>query len=173
MAEGSAYEKQLNEAARLTAEASGITDYNLVYQSRSGRPQDPWLEPDICDHLETVAERGVSHVIVHPIGFISDHMEVLFDLDTDPRTHPGTSRRHRRKARLRRVRAQPRCLSGGLLQTRSAGSAQAGGGTAGRGIASLAPLPAKVRFEIVNLRFEIDSLQPSRKTSALAMSRKI
>jgi len=83
MAEGSAYEAQLNEAARLTAEASGITDYQLVYQSRSGRPQDPWLEPDICDHLEAVAERGVTHVIVHPIGFISDHMEILFDLDTE------------------------------------------------------------------------------------------
>lgn len=83
MAEGSAYEVQLAEASRLTAEAAGTTDFKLVYQSRSGRPQDPWLEPDICDHLEEVAKMDKKHVVVHPIGFISDHMEVMFDLDTE------------------------------------------------------------------------------------------
>jgi ferrochelatase len=59
--------------------------WDLVYQSRSGRPQDPWLEPDICDHLRNLAERGVRNVVVAPIGFLSDHIEVLFDLDEEAR----------------------------------------------------------------------------------------
>ena len=57
--------------------------WQLVYQSRSGRPEDPWLEPDICDHLETLHEQGVGNVIIHPVGFLSDHIEVLFDLDDE------------------------------------------------------------------------------------------
>ncbi|MGA8348664.1 MAG: ferrochelatase, partial [Isosphaeraceae bacterium] len=55
----------------------------LVYQSRSGRPQDPWLEPDILDHLRHLKDRGTTAVIIHPIGFLSDHMEVLYDLDVE------------------------------------------------------------------------------------------
>lgn len=83
MAGHSAYQAQLQEASRLVAEQVGIADYALVYQSRSGAPHIPWLEPDILDHMETLAASGVKDLIIHPIGFISDHMEVLYDLDTE------------------------------------------------------------------------------------------
>jgi ferrochelatase len=83
MADAGPYVEQLEEAARLVAEAVGVADWALVYQSRSGPPHQPWLEPDICDYLETVHKRGVRDVVNMPIGFISDHMEVIFDLDTE------------------------------------------------------------------------------------------
>src|SRR5690606_27148496 len=77
------YVEQLTEACRLVSAAAGRTDYALVWQSRSGPPTQPWLEPDICDHLRARREQGVGDIVVSPIGFISDHMEVLFDLDTE------------------------------------------------------------------------------------------
>ncbi|WP_152050072.1 ferrochelatase [Tautonia marina] len=85
MAKNCNYVTQLMESCRLVAEAVGLPEdrWSLVYQSRSGRPQDPWLEPDIVDHLEALHEQGVTDAVVHPIGFISDHMEVLFDLDEE------------------------------------------------------------------------------------------
>lgn len=85
MADQCAYEAQLQETCRLVSEAVGVTPerYELVYQSRSGRPQDPWLEPDVCDFLEGLKSRDVTDVLVMPIGFLSDHMEVLFDLDEE------------------------------------------------------------------------------------------
>jgi len=83
MAKGSAYEAQLEEAARLIAEAAGVTRWSRAYQSRSGPPQVPWLEPDIGDHLRELAATGAREVVVHPIGFLSDHMEVLYDLDIE------------------------------------------------------------------------------------------
>lgn len=83
MAKGSAYEAQLRETARLVAEAVDVKDFDLVYQSRSGPPTQPWLEPDILDHLRSLKEKGVRSVVISPIGFISDHMEVLYDLDTE------------------------------------------------------------------------------------------
>ncbi len=85
MAGNCAYETQLTEACRLVAEAVGVPSdrWQLVYQSRSGRPQDPWLEPDILDHVADLKARGASAVIIHPIGFLSDHMEVLYDLDDE------------------------------------------------------------------------------------------
>ena len=58
-------------------------DWDLVWQSRSGPPQVPWLEPDVGDHLETLAEAGIRNVVVSPIGFVSDHLEVLWDLDNE------------------------------------------------------------------------------------------
>jgi ferrochelatase len=87
MAENCHYVIQLQETGRLIAEQLEIPPerWDLVYQSRSGRPQDPWLEPDICDHLRNLAERGVRNVVVAPIGFLSDHIEVLFDLDEEAR----------------------------------------------------------------------------------------
>lgn len=85
MAATCAYEKQLAEASRLVAEAVGAGSFELVYQSRSGPPQVPWLGPDIVDHLPDVAARGVSAVVVVPIGFLSDHVEVLWDLDEEAR----------------------------------------------------------------------------------------
>lgn len=81
MARSSAYERQLAEASRLIAEISDAPSYRVAWQSRSGPPQIPWLEPDILDVLQSVATEGRQHVIVVPVGFISDHLEVLFDLD--------------------------------------------------------------------------------------------
>lgn len=83
MANSSKYVDQLEEACRLVAEAAGRDGHRLVWQSRSGPPTQPWLEPDICDHLRQRREQGVQDAVVAPIGFISDHMEVLFDLDTE------------------------------------------------------------------------------------------
>jgi len=85
MAQACRYEDQLRESCRLVAEAIGVTDWELVYQSRSGPPHVPWLEPDILDHLEVVAGRGLTDVVISPIGFVSDHLEVLFDLDVEAR----------------------------------------------------------------------------------------
>lgn len=83
MATGSAYEKQLQEASRLVAEMAGAERYRLAWQSRSGPPQMPWLEPDILDVLDELAATGTRRVVVLPVGFISDHLEVLFDLDEE------------------------------------------------------------------------------------------
>ena len=85
MATTSRYEEQLQESCRLVAEKLALPAdrWNLVYQSRSGRPEDPWLEPDILDHLRDLKSRGISNVVISPIGFLSDHMEVLYDLDDE------------------------------------------------------------------------------------------
>src|SRR5215216_8095437 len=85
MAAGCDYERQLLETCRLVAEGAGAGRWRLVFQSRSGPPAQPWLEPDVCDHLRALKEEGVSDVVVAPVGFISDHMEVLYDLDTEAR----------------------------------------------------------------------------------------
>lgn len=83
MARNCDYEKQLRETCRLTVEAAGLMPnrWQLVFQSRSGRPEDPWLEPDILDHLRAIHTAGVENMVVMPIGFLSDHMEVMYDLD--------------------------------------------------------------------------------------------
>ncbi|HWD97621.1 MAG TPA: ferrochelatase, partial [Bryobacteraceae bacterium] len=83
MADTSAYERQLRETGRLVAEAVGAERWDLVFQSRSGPPSQPWLGPDILDHLRGMHAEGVRNTIVAPIGFISDHMEVIYDLDTE------------------------------------------------------------------------------------------
>lgn len=83
MAATSDYASQLEEAGSLIAGDLGISDWKLVYQSRSGSPQQPWLGPDICDFLKQVSSEGISEVIVAPIGFVSDHMEVIYDLDVE------------------------------------------------------------------------------------------
>jgi len=83
MARGCAYERQLREVSRLVAGIAGATRYQLAWQSRSGPPHVPWLEPDILDELERLQATAVDDVIVVPIGFISDHLEVLFDLDVE------------------------------------------------------------------------------------------
>ena len=82
MAQSSAYVDQLTETCRLVSEAVGRGTDPLVYQSRSGAPGQPWLEPDIGDWLR---EHRPARVVLVPVGFISDHMEVLFDLDTEAR----------------------------------------------------------------------------------------
>ncbi len=92
--QGSAYERQ-HEAvvAEVTAAVSARTGASLpaslVYCSRSGPPTQPWLEPDVNDHLAVLAEQGTTGVVVAPIGFISDHMEVGYDLDTEAAATAG------------------------------------------------------------------------------------
>lgn len=83
MADHCRYEEQLQEASRLIAELAEVEDWEMVYQSRSGPPSQPWLEPDICDRIEELKAEGYLAVTVVPVGFVSDHMEVLFDLDTE------------------------------------------------------------------------------------------
>jgi ferrochelatase len=86
MANTSDYVKQLEEVRRLVSEAIGHQNDRLVYQSRSGAPGQPWLGPDILEYLREVkAANLVSAVVLAPIGFISDHMEVLYDLDIEAR----------------------------------------------------------------------------------------
>jgi len=86
MAAGCRYEAQLHEACRLVAAMAGHDRWSLVWQSRSGPPQQPWLEPDICDYLrQQHGEQAPSDVLIAPIGFISDHLEVLWDLDFEAR----------------------------------------------------------------------------------------
>jgi len=87
MAAGCAYEEQLAESCRLVAERAGAASYELAYQSRSGAPHIPWLEPDIADALDHLHAGGRDDVVVSPIGFISDHLEVLYDLDDEAQEH--------------------------------------------------------------------------------------
>lgn len=82
---GRLYSRQVAEAARLCAAATGFADYDLVWQSRSGPPRIPWLDPDIVDHLEDLSGKGVDAVVVCPVGFVSDHLEVIWDLDNEAR----------------------------------------------------------------------------------------
>ncbi|GAB1512381.1 ferrochelatase [Actinophytocola sp. KF-1] len=80
---GHRYSRQIAEAARLVAADLGIAEYDVVWQSRSGPPQVPWLEPDILDHLDALHAKGVPAVLLCPVGFVSDHLEVVWDLDTE------------------------------------------------------------------------------------------
>ncbi len=80
---GHRYSRKVAEAARLVAADLGIAEYDVVWQSRSGPPQVPWLEPDILDHLEALHAKGVPAVVLCPVGFVSDHLEVVWDLDTE------------------------------------------------------------------------------------------
>ena len=74
MAERSLYRQQLEQTARLVARDAGVADWALVFQSRSGRPQDPWLEPDICDYLRDEQRKGLTAAVIAPIGFVCDHI---------------------------------------------------------------------------------------------------
>ena len=82
MARTSPYVEQLQESCRLVSEVVGC-EGTLVYQSRSGPPSQPWLEPDVCQHLRQLHAGGVRDIVLAPIGFLSDHMEVVYDLDTE------------------------------------------------------------------------------------------
>lgn len=84
MADNCDYEKQLRESCRLIAGETTVAGWELVYQSRSGPPQQPWLEPDVCDYISEQHEAGnLKAVVIIPVGFVSDHMEVMFDLDEE------------------------------------------------------------------------------------------
>jgi len=132
MAHGSDYEKQLRDTGGLVSEELGHKRWRLVYQSRSGPAQQPWLEPDILDGLREIKARGgSSDVVIAPIGFVSDHMEILFDLDTQARelcvelglqmvraetvgTHPRFIRMIRELICERMDQGQPRLALGAL-----------------------------------------------------------
>jgi ferrochelatase len=79
----SLYPRQVGYTSELVAAAAGFADYDVVWQSRSGPPQVPWLEPDVGDHLSVLAESGTRAVIVCPVGFVADHIEVIWDLDSE------------------------------------------------------------------------------------------
>lgn len=83
MAQKYPYEANLQTSAGLIAEAAGRSDWSLVYQSRSGRPEDPWLEPDVCDYLREERTGGLEAAVLCPVGFLCDHVEVLYDLDVE------------------------------------------------------------------------------------------
>ncbi len=77
------YEAQLLETARLVAIPLGRTDWSMAYQSRSGLPSHPWLDPDVVDHLRALAAGGARDVVIVPIGFVAENMEVRYDLDVE------------------------------------------------------------------------------------------
>jgi ferrochelatase len=107
MAETSQYVQQVEEACRLVAERNSGRPYRLVYQSRSGGPGQPWLGPDVLEYLRELAAAGSTRdVILAPIGFISDHMEVVYDLDTEARQLCGELGLHMLRAET--VGADPR-----------------------------------------------------------------
>ena len=76
------YQRHLEETARAVAASVG-REWSLVFQSRSGRPEDPWLGPDVCDYLREEAAKGLTAVVLSPIGFLCDHIEILYDLDVE------------------------------------------------------------------------------------------
>lgn len=86
MASSSPYVKQLETTARLIAEKLGQPRWSIAYQSRSGKPTDPWLEPDLTHVIRDLAAKGTKEVIVAPVGFVCDHVEILYDLDIEART---------------------------------------------------------------------------------------
>jgi ferrochelatase len=83
MAAGSPYAAQLEAAARAIAAALGRSGWAVAYQSRSGSPRDPWLEPDVGDVIRALARNGARDVVIVPVGFVCDHIEVLYDLDVE------------------------------------------------------------------------------------------
>ena len=89
MAETSDYADQIEETARLVAEGARHERWQLAYQSRSGPPHVPWLGPDILEHFDALSQINVKDVVVAPIGFLSDHMEVVWDLDHEAREYAG------------------------------------------------------------------------------------
>ncbi len=77
------YQLQLQQSAEAVASELGWANWTLVYQSRSGRPEDPWLGPDVCDYLREAHAKGLEAAVLCPIGFVCDHIEVLYDLDEE------------------------------------------------------------------------------------------
>ncbi len=95
MAKHCEYQQQLKETCQLTVERLGrdghaVCEWELVFQSRSGSPSQPWLEPDVCQRITQLAQTGVEQIVVVPVGFLSDHMEVIFDLDVEAKQHCDT-----------------------------------------------------------------------------------
>ena len=84
LADGDPYRDQLLETSRLVAERAGVTDWSFAFQSESATGE-PWLGPDILDELDTLYAGGVRKVLVAPVGFVSDHLEILWDIDVEAR----------------------------------------------------------------------------------------
>jgi ferrochelatase len=80
--EGDPYKDQLLETARLVADTAGVEDWSFSFQSESPTGE-PWLGPDILDHLEALSSRGIENVLICPVGFVSDHLEIRWDIDTE------------------------------------------------------------------------------------------
>jgi ferrochelatase len=80
--EGDPYEDQLLETSRAIAQAAGLREWSFTYQSESATGE-PWLQPDILDHLEALHAQGVDDVLLCPIGFVADHLEIRWDLDIE------------------------------------------------------------------------------------------
>jgi ferrochelatase len=83
MAARSPYIDQLNASARMIADRLRQDDWSLAYQSRSGKPTDSWLEPDIANAIRRLAAEGRKDAVIAPIGFVCDHVEILYDLDIE------------------------------------------------------------------------------------------
>lgn len=152
---GDGYTNQLREACGLVAErvggdrTRGDRGWDLVFQSRSGAPGTPWLEPDVGDHLEVLHSSGVRSVVLVPIGFVSDHVEVLYDLDIEARDTaarlPGMT-----VVRAGTVGTHPRFVAmvRELVQERMSGTAQrpvAGSGPPSHDVCPRTCCPAPVR----------------------------
>lgn len=90
MAAASGYVEQIDAGARSVAARVGYGSYAIAYQSRSGNPREPWLEPDIGEHIRQRAGAGVRQLVVVPIGFVCDHVEVLYDLDIEAKRIAAT-----------------------------------------------------------------------------------
>jgi len=132
MARASAYEAQLIEACRLVAEGAGRREWALVYQSRSGSPQSPWLEPDILECLDRLASGGATDAVALPIGFTSDHLEVMFDLDVEAQQRAaGLGLNLVRAATVGTAPAFVRMIRDLIVERTSAGSARAALGRLG------------------------------------------
>jgi ferrochelatase len=108
MAQRSRYAEEFRASSRLVAEALGIPRWRLAYQSRSGDPRQPWLEPDVDSALEALAGEGARAVVLVPIGFLCDHTEVLYDLDLE--AAQAAARRGLRCARASTVMDHPRFI---------------------------------------------------------------
>lgn len=116
------YSRQVGYATRLVAAAAGYPDFDQVWQSRSGPARIPWLEPDVADHLAALGQKGTRAVIVCPIGFVADHIEVVWDLDYELRLQAENA--GIAFARARTPNADPRFarLAAGLIQELRTGS---------------------------------------------------
>ena len=132
MADTCDYVRQLEEVRKLVSAKLGISNDALVYQSRSGAPGQPWLEPDILDYIREVKTRNqASAVVLAPISFISDHMEVLYDLDIEARQLCDSLQLP--MARAKTVGVHPAFI--GMIREFDSGTAESGHRTPCSGIA--------------------------------------
>jgi ferrochelatase len=138
MASASKYEAQLREVATGVAAALGVPEWDMAWQSRSGPPTQPWLEPDILDHLRALSAAGVTDVVVAPIGFLSDHMEVLYDLDIEAAGEAA-------KLGVNLVRAETAGLHPAMAEMFRDLIAQARAGVIAQGLCAIDCCPAPAR----------------------------